>query len=220
MAILQTLALSVEDLLDHGRRPPSVEALRPKSCPLCGTLAREPGGKRLGIVGHGTYTRHVLGLLSAAPQVLVRVRRYLCRGCRRTLSILADILHPGRWYTAASILDALRMHLIEGIPERKVRESFGVEVDSEGWRTLRRWRRQLLDRLFGWLSKSFGVRGPATTRPEGRARLRRLFAETTAPSSRGGSAATLLAGRVHLRGLSWLLGHDPPDSFAAQGPSP
>ena len=220
MAILQTLALSVEDLLDRGLHPPPVEVLRPKVCPLCGHLAREPG-QRLGIVGHGTYTRQVLGLLSAAEEVLVRVRRYLCRGCRRTLSILADTLHPHRWYAAGSILDALRMHLIDGAPERKVRESFGVEVDSEVWRSLRRWRRQLLDRLFGWLALPFGVRGPATTRVEGRARLRHLFAEATAPFSPGASvAASLLGGRAHLRGVSWLLGHDPPGILFPQGPSP
>jgi len=220
MAILQTLTLSVEDLLDHGRRPPPVEVLRPKACPLCGHLAREPG-RGLGIVGHGTYTRQVLGLLSAAGEVLVRVRRYLCRGCKKTLSILADSLHPGRWYAAGSILDALRMHLIEGAPERQVREHFGVESDSEVWRSLRRWRRQLLDRLFGWLGRTFGCIGPATTRSEGVARLRRLFAEATASSSPGKPvAASLLGGRVHLRGVCWLLGHDPPGNLISQGPRP
>ena len=218
MAILQTLTLSVEDLLDHGLHPPPVEVLRPKACPLCGHLAREPG-RRLGIVGHGTYTRQVLGLLSAAKEVLVRVRRFLCRGCKRTLSILADPLHPHRWYAAGSILDALRMHLIDKKPEREVRQHFGVEVDSEGWRSLRRWRRQLLDRLFGWLGRTFGCTGPATTRANGRARLRRIFAEATAPSASEASVAvSLLAGRVHLRGVSWLLGHDPPGNLFTQGP--
>ena len=38
MVILQTLALSVEDLLDRGLHPPPVEVLRPKVCPLCGHL--------------------------------------------------------------------------------------------------------------------------------------------------------------------------------------
>lgn len=221
MAILQTSARSVEDLLDHGRRPPPVESERPEFCPLCGKLAREPGCERLGIVGHGTYTRQILGILSAAEDVLVRVRRYLCRGCRKTISILPDILHPHRWYAAGSILDGLRMHLIDGLTQERVCELLGVPYNPEGWRTLRRWRRQLLDCLFGWLSKTLGARGPATTRTEGRSRLQRIFAEAAAPTSPGASvAATLLAGRVHLRGICWLLGHDPPEILASQGPRP
>lgn len=76
---------SVEELFDPVRQP-SVEQLRPSSCPLCGELAFSPG-KRFGIVGHGTYQRQVLGVVEAAEKAITLVRRYFCRGCERTINI-------------------------------------------------------------------------------------------------------------------------------------
>lgn len=212
--ILQTYTVSVEVLHDGGLEPPPVEALRPACCPGCGQLAHEPG-KRLGIVGHGTYTRQVLGVALALRDVLIRVRRYLCRGCARTIVMLPAVLHPGRWYGAGIIIEALRRHLVDGQSARQVRESLGIQVEDEGWRSLRRWRRQLLSALWGWLARTLGAKGEASTRGEGRVRLQRLLSEAGLSSSTWGggmrAAPLLLAGRVHARATSWMAGQPRPE---------
>ncbi len=138
------------------------------------------------------------------------MRRYLCRGCRHTINVLSDHLHPGRWYAAGAILEALKLHLLEGVNEAEIRRRFGVETDSESWRSLRRWRTELLVTLWYWLSRRLGFRKEAPTRSEGRRRLRRLLSE--------GPARSLLRSTVYFRGLSWPLGRDPPEELAAQSP--
>lgn len=218
MIIVCSFCDSVEELFDPVRRP-SVEQLRPSSCPLCGELAFSPG-KRFGIVGHGTYQRQVLGVVEAAEKAITLVRRYFCRGCERTINILSDHLHPRRWYYGGAILEALRLHLLEGLSERQIRERFGIVVDSESWRTLRRWRSELLMTLWYWLARRLGSRGKAKTREEGGRRFRRLFSE-----ARGGrkldaveAARHLLRSTVHFQGLSWPLGRDPPEKLKAETP--
>lgn len=56
---------------------------RPNSCPQC--HARHPH------IAYGFYTRT---LVEGAFDGLIRVRRYLCRLCRRTLSLLPDFALP------------------------------------------------------------------------------------------------------------------------------
>src|SRR5262245_23671750 len=169
MIIVAIVVDSVEDLHDRfglQARLPSVDALRPSSCPRCGGPAHAPG-RLVGIVGHGTYTRQVLGHISVAVDFVIRVRRYLCRGCKGTISIFVDLLHPRRWYSGAVILETLRLHLVEGRKEPEIRKEFGPEIESESWRSLRRWRGQLLDPLWKWLAPRLGFRGPATSRHDG-----------------------------------------------------
>lgn len=219
MIIVRSLLERVEDLFDPARLP-SVDALRPSSCPLCGELAFR-AGERLGIVGHGTYRRQVLGVPEVEGEAVIRVRRYFCRGCEGTISVLADHLHPGRWYAAGAILEALRLHLLEGSSEREIRRRFGVVIDSESWRSLRRWRSALLVVLWYWLSRRLGFRGKARTRKEGRVRLRRLFSEAGRPTKPDGARAarTLLRSTVHFQGLAWPLGRDPPEKLRTEKPA-
>ena len=218
MIIVCSLFDCVEDLFDRARLP-TVEELRPSSCPLCSELAFSPG-KRLGIVGHGTYQRQVLGVIDAAQAAITLVRRYLCRGCERTINILSDHLHPRRWYSGGAILEALRLHLLDGLSEREIRERFGIAVDSESWRTLRRWRSELLMTLWYWLARRLGVRGKARTRDDGRLRLRRLFAEvaTITKSCAATTSRCLLCGTVHFQGMAWPLGRDPPEKLRVETP--
>lgn len=226
MIIVTTLCGSVEELHDRfhiSAQPPSVDALRPSSCPFCGNPAHEPA-KLLGIVGHGTYTRQVLGHTSVAMDFVIRVRRFLCRACKRTITRLADLLHPKRWYSGGAILEALRRHLIDGTTEPEVRNAFGPPIDSESWRSLRRWRRQLLDPLWKWLAPRLGIKGAATTREDGRDRVRRVLAEAgelaIGRSGAGLAAAPrLMKDTVHAQGKTWSLGHDPPEGLAPKSPS-
>jgi hypothetical protein len=210
MIIVRSFVDEVEELFDR-RRLPSVDGLRPASCPLCGHLAHEPG-KPLGIVGHGTYSRQVLGVAGTTGECVTRIRRYLCRGCRRTIAVLSDYLHPGRWYAAGVILEALRLHLVEGLSESEIRSRFGIVVDSESWRSLWQWRADLFVSLWHWLGARLGVRRPTRDRDESRHRLLRLLGEAMAGAI-SDVARYLLVATAHFRGFSWRLGHDPPEKL-------
>jgi len=131
----------------------SVEELRPPFCTHCGQLSRE-GGK-VWVQGHGFYSRQVCGL--SAGWIVIWVRRYLCRKCGRTMSFLPDWLHPWRWYGATVIMEALYRYLILEETVHNISHHFGRSASE--WRTLRRWRAQLLvsPTLWGWLGSRLGI---------------------------------------------------------------
>ncbi len=167
-------AVSVEQLAVRSSLP-SVDALRPSSCPCCGQPSRPPG-QPLGIVGHGTYTRQVLGLVGRSRQLLIIVRRFLCRGCSRTISVLPDALYPGRWYAGIVMLACLFLSLLDNVPAAEVRDRVGGIGRGAGWKTLRRWQRQLLSPTWGWLARQIGCSTElACGRAEQVRRLRRLL---------------------------------------------
>jgi hypothetical protein len=195
---------------------PPIDQVRPAACPACGNLAHKPDAP-LGIVGHGTYERHVRGIDAAMRYAMIRIRRFLCRACEQTISVLPDLLHPRRWYGAWAILTALVLHLMRGTTATEIAERAEIVVESVTWRTPARWRRQLLDRLWGWWGRQLGARGPAESREEGRRRLVRLLAQADAsPSSLRSlprAARALVRGTVHARGLAWRLGRTAPGSI-------
>ncbi len=213
--ILQTLSFAVDALIEYATRLPSVEDLRPSSCPGCGRLARDDLGCRLGIVGHGTYERLVLGLPSwPFAQPVVEIRRYLCLECRQTTSVLPDVLYPRRWYGAWVILEAVLLAAVVGRTASEIRRLFSDdEADTPGWRSLRRWRRELCWRLWGWEAKGIGASGPCETGDDARSRLRRLLIRAGEESLTAGAGARagpwLLFDRVHTRDRTWLSGHAP-----------
>ncbi len=211
--ILQTLSLVVDSLIEYSTRLPSVAELRPGACPGCGRLARDDLGAPLAIVGHGTYERVVLGLPSSVvAQLVVKVRRYKCLECRRTTSVLPDVLYPRRLYGAWVILEALLLSVVIGKTAAEIRRLFSDdEVETPGWRSLRRWRRELAWRLWGWEAKAIGVSGPCADEDDTRRRLRRLLVHVGEESLRAGAGARagprLLFGRVHTRDRTWRTGH-------------
>jgi hypothetical protein len=153
----------------------------------------------------------------------IRIRRFLCRACEQTMSILPDLLHPRRWYGAWAILTALVLHLMRGTTAREIAERAEVVVESLAWRAPSRWRRQLLDRLWGWWGRQLGAKGVAETRDEGRRRLERLLAqadvEASALRSMPRAARALVRGTVHARGLAWRLGRTAPVSIRREARS-
>jgi hypothetical protein len=154
---------------------PSVDELRPAWCPAC----RHPAGSRacggLGIVGHGSYERQVAGVVEATRDLLVRIRRYLCRGCGSTISVLPDVLYPRRWYAATTILLALTLRLLAGVSAAEIRSRLRSGGDSRGWKSLGRWQQQLFAPLWSWLGAQVGV--PSSGPTSGQCTwLRRLLA--------------------------------------------
>jgi len=214
VTIVRAFPVDVEDLCDPSRVP-SVEEQRPHACPLCGRPSR-PCGELLGIVGHGTYLRQVQGLMSAAKALVIRVRRYLCRGCKRTISVLPDALLPGRWYAGTVILLALTLSLLVGVSAAEVRRRLGEPGETPGWKTLARWQRQLFSPLWSWVAAQLGCagHGPGGDRAQRSDRLRKLLslhgADARSPSGDIERVACALAGgTAHAWGKSWQIGRGP-----------
>lgn len=80
MQILHPFAGSVADYLAQLDNP---DRYRPHQCPQC--QAKRP------LTAHGFYTRT---LLDSAFDGWLRVRRYLCKACRRTVSLLPEFALP------------------------------------------------------------------------------------------------------------------------------
>jgi hypothetical protein len=170
-------------------------------------VARDGEGVR--VQGHGCYSRQVCGL--SEGWIVVWVRRYVCRDCGHTMSRLPDWLHPWRWYAAAVIVEALYRHLILGETARVIGVRFGRHAGE--WRSLRRWRAQLLvsPTLWGWLGSRLGIRQPAENPKQGRMHLTRWLGEmriaweSAAKVFEGLAAAVRasLRGLVHNRNQGW-----------------
>ncbi len=80
MQILHPFAGSIQSYFDEIADP---DRYRPDHCPQC--EAKRP------LTGHGFYRRT---LVDAAFDGVIRVRRYLCRSCKRTLSLLPEFVLP------------------------------------------------------------------------------------------------------------------------------
>ena len=80
MQILHPFTGSVEQYLEHLADP---DQHRPAHCPQC--QAKHP------LIAHGFYTRT---LIDSAFDGCIRVRRYLCHSCRRTISLLPEFALP------------------------------------------------------------------------------------------------------------------------------
>src|SRR5207245_5428351 len=80
MQILHPFAGSVRQYTEQLADP---DAHRPGHCPQCHT--KHP------LTAHGFYTRT---LIDAAFDGIIRVRRYLCQACQRTVSLLPEFILP------------------------------------------------------------------------------------------------------------------------------
>jgi hypothetical protein len=76
---------------------------RPARCPQCD--ARRP------LTGHGFYQRT---LVEGGFDGVIRVRRYLCRSCRRTVSLLPEFVLPYLRFSLTVIARFLTVRLREG----------------------------------------------------------------------------------------------------------
>ena len=111
------------------------------------------------------------------------------------------------------IIEALYRHLILGETARAIGVRFGRRGDASEWRSLRRWRAQLLvsPTLWGWLGSRLGISQPAENRNQGRLHLTRWLGELriaweSAAKVLGELAAAVrasLSGLVHNRKQAW-----------------
>jgi len=102
MQILHPFTGSVEQYLEQLSDP---DNHRPTCCPQC--QASQP------LTAHGFYTRT---LVDAAFDGIIRVRRYLCEVCRRTVSLLPEFALPFLRFSIAVIALWLLARLLPSSP--------------------------------------------------------------------------------------------------------
>lgn len=100
MQILHPFAGSVADYLAQLDNP---DQYRPHQCPLC--QAKRP------LAAHGFYTRTIV---DSTFDGWIRVRRYLCESCRRTVSLLPDFALPYLRFSVTVIAAFLVARLVHG----------------------------------------------------------------------------------------------------------
>jgi transposase-like protein len=134
MQILHRFAGSIQqyaqELSDPGR-------YRPDHCPQCGAL--------LPLTAHGFYTRTLVEIVFDG---MIRVRRYLCRGCKRTVSLLPEFALPYVRFGIGSIALFLVARLLLGRTLKAAAEAAQLATMpyQRGQFWVRRFRRQA-DRL-------------------------------------------------------------------------
>ncbi len=101
MQILHPFAGSIQHYLEAIA---DVDRYRPDHCPQC--EARQP------LTGHGFYRRT---LADVAFEGMIRVRRYLCRSCKRTVSLLPEFALPWLRVSIAVIALFLMARLLTGL---------------------------------------------------------------------------------------------------------
>ncbi|HEX7972027.1 MAG TPA: DUF6431 domain-containing protein [Thiobacillus sp.] len=138
MQILQPFSGSIQQYAEELSDP---DRYRPGHCPQC--QARRP------LTAHGFYTRT---LIDVAFDGLLRVRRYLCRACKRTVSLLPEFALP---YLRSSILVIalfLLAYLLQDRPlAAAIQATHTAMPYQRGQFWIRRFRRQA-ERLCAALS--------------------------------------------------------------------
>jgi Domain of unknown function (DUF6431) len=101
MQILHPFAGSIQHYFEEVS---DADRYRPDHCPQC--EAKHP------LTGHGFYRRT---LVDAAFDGVIRVRRYLCRSCKRTVSLLPDFALPWLRFSVSVIALFLVARLLTGL---------------------------------------------------------------------------------------------------------
>ena len=100
MQILHPFAGSIQQYTEEIADP---DRYRPDHCPQC--QAKHP------LTAHGFYTRT---LIDAAFDGVIRVRRYLCQACQRTVSLLPEFALPYLRFSLTVIALFLIARLLSG----------------------------------------------------------------------------------------------------------
>ena len=100
MQILHSFAGSIQQYLEEIS---DADRYRPEGCPQCRAKSS--------LAAHGFYCRT---LVDVEFEGRIRVRRYLCRGCKRTVSLLPEFALPYLRFSVAVISLFLVARLLEG----------------------------------------------------------------------------------------------------------
>jgi transposase-like protein len=127
---MQILHPFAGDLHEYEKELEDPDRWRPSSCPLC-------AGKKP-LVAHGFYRRT---LVEEGFDGTLRVRRYLCRACRRTVSLLPVFVLPYRRFGLGMVARFLKARLVEGRTLQASAQVLGLSYQL-GQQWIRRFRDQ------------------------------------------------------------------------------
>jgi hypothetical protein len=126
---------SVQDYVAHLAR---LVFPRPDACPCCGHSGS--------LVGHGFYVRHAL----EQSQVFhVRIKRWRCKACRRTISVLPSFLLRFRHYLLVVISQVLSMRFELSASWLEVFKCIAVD-GLPSPRTIGRWCQSFAAHATAW----------------------------------------------------------------------
>jgi hypothetical protein len=139
------------------------------------------------------------------------------------MSLLPDWLLPYRLYAATAIVEALYRHCILQETAASIGGRFGRPHDATEWKSLRRWRKQLLiaPTLWGWLGPRLGATQPAADRNQAKNYIERLLAEGRHGSGMEKLPTAVrrtLRDLVHNRKTAWPLRRFLPGLFSKDSP--
>jgi len=103
MQMLYRFSGSIQQYIEHVESDEAAKRCRPASCPQCES--------KHALVCHGFYKRSVADIDS---DCVIRVRRFLCSACRRTVSLLPEFVLPYLRFTILVIGAFLKARLLFG----------------------------------------------------------------------------------------------------------
>lgn len=126
----------VQAYAELGKRNP---CLRPVQCPWC--------GRENSLIGHGYYRRKPR---DGERAYTLWVKRWLCKGCSRTLSVLPNFLLACRHYLVRVIQAVITERFERGQPWVAV-EAECAKQGTPALRTMQRWCKSLTELAPRWL---------------------------------------------------------------------
>jgi len=155
---------------------------RPENCPWC--------KEKNGLIGHGYYQRKV----KDEQQVyLIRVKRWWCKVCHHSVSILPNFLFPWRHYLVRVIQAVVVACFERGLNWERISQTCARQ-GTPALRTVQRWCKALGVRAPGWLA------GEQTFLAQQDSASAWLDPQGEAPLAKN-AAAALLTASLHL--LAW-----------------
>lgn len=114
------------------------DELRPEECPNCmiaGTM-----------IGNGWYWRKPRDEVQVYR---IQIRRWLCKACHKTVSLLPDIVFCGRWYLVETVRSVLENRYVRSASWQVMTKTQG---EHPHLRTMQRWCRSFQELAGVWLA--------------------------------------------------------------------
>ncbi|MCX6054418.1 MAG: DUF6431 domain-containing protein [Chloroflexi bacterium] len=123
----------------NGQTSQTRDSQRPAGCPCCGCQDC--------LIGHGYYSRKPKGSQEVDR---VWIKRWLCKSCRRTLSMLPDILLSSRHYLLVVIRQVLEARFEHKWSWAELKANYDT-IGMPALRTMQRWCKSFGREALRWL---------------------------------------------------------------------
>ena len=130
----------------YAARYDEAAGMRPKQCPHCGVVGR--------MIGHGCYVRRKPLQATADPPRPVKIRRWKCKACKHTTSLLPDVLHRYRHYVMAVIAQTLLWRYVLGWTWVAIQTGLSdmAALGMPSLDSLMRWGKAFEENALQWLN--------------------------------------------------------------------